>query len=105
MNEGPHIDSDRLARYLSGEADEVERAAVERWAAERPENSQELERMRAVWELGATGVPMPDIDVDAAWSRLSDRIAEAEGRGRVVPLRRSNAVRWLAAAAIITGLF
>ncbi|MEO8588025.1 MAG: FecR domain-containing protein, partial [Flavobacteriales bacterium] len=46
-----------------------------------------------------------DVDVDAAWSRLSDRIAGAEGRGRVVPLRRSNGLRWLAAAAVITGLF
>lgn len=105
MNEGSHIDSDRLARYLSGEADAVERDAVERWAAQGPENNQELERMRAVWDLGGSGTPVPDVDLDAAWSRLSDRIAQAEGNGRVVPLRRSNALRWLAAAAVFTGLF
>lgn len=105
MNEGPYIDSERLARYLSGDADAEERAVVERWAAGEPENSRELERMRALWDITASSANALDVDVDAAWSRLSDRIAGADGRGRVVPLRRSNALRWLAAAAVITGLF
>lgn len=105
MNEGPHITSEQLARYLSGEADAAERQAVEAWAAVDPAHAAELARSRIIWELGADAA-MPIVDVDKAWARLDARIAEAEGRGRVVPMRRTSTItRWLAAAAVFTGLF
>lgn len=107
MNEGTHSTSEKLARYLSGEADAAERKAMEAWAAERPENTAELERMRAIWEL-STEAAMPAVDVDKAWARLEARIAEASrsGGGRVLPLQSPRTVfRWLAAAAVLTGLF
>jgi hypothetical protein len=40
------IDWDRLARYASGEADDVERADVDRWAAENSGNRAALESVR-----------------------------------------------------------
>ncbi|HRH69020.1 MAG TPA: FecR domain-containing protein [Flavobacteriales bacterium] len=105
MNEGPHTDSERLARYLSGEADAAERLGVEQWAASDPANARELEFLRTVWRT-AEGVAAPVVDVDAAWNKASARIAEAEGRGRVIHLGgRTKALRWLAAAAVVTGLF
>ncbi len=105
MNEGPYIDSDLLARYVSGEADAQQRAAVEQWADAASDNASELRRMRALWDLGAEGIAAPDLDVDRAWSRLNARMAAADGRGRVVPMRAgSTAMRWLAAAAVVAGL-
>ncbi len=105
MNEGPHTDSERLVRYLSGEADAAERLAVELWATSDPANAHELEVLRSIWG-SAQGVSAPEVDVDAAWNKVSARIDAAEGRGRVIPLgTRSQALRWLAAAAVVTGLF
>ncbi|MEZ4738099.1 MAG: DUF4974 domain-containing protein [Flavobacteriales bacterium] len=104
MHEGPHIDHDDLARYLSGSSDAVERIAVERWAGEDPANAAELEALRTIWKA-ADGIEDQVVDVDAAWAKLSDRIVAAEGRGKVVPIGRAMVMRLLAAAAVAIGLF
>ncbi|MCB0767250.1 MAG: FecR domain-containing protein [Flavobacteriales bacterium] len=105
MNEEGHSTSGSLARYLSGEASLEERLAVEAWATADPANAAEFEHMRSIWELGA-GSAAPGVDVDRAWSQLQARIAEAEGRGRVIPLHRGRMLtRWVAAAAVLIGLF
>lgn len=103
MNEGIHSMSDRLARYLSGEADAAERQAVEAWAAADAAQAAELEAMRAIWEASADA-PGSTVDVDRAWARLEARIAEAEGRGRVIPFHLRPVVRWAAAAAVFAGV-
>jgi transmembrane sensor len=64
------ISSELLARYLSGEAEPRERAAVEAWASADPGNAQELERLRTIWSSPSTG----DWDVDRAWVRVADRL-------------------------------
>ncbi|MGV3637656.1 MAG: FecR domain-containing protein [Flavobacteriales bacterium] len=107
LNEETHSTSEMLARYLSGEADAAERLAVEAWAAEHPDHAAELERMRAIWELSAEAI-RSTVDVDQAWARLNARFAEASPStgGRVMPIRaQRQVVRWLAAAAVLTGLF
>jgi ferric-dicitrate binding protein FerR (iron transport regulator) len=98
------IDSDFLARFIAGEADSAQRAAVEAWAAAAPENARELERMRSLWDLGADTQAVPEVNVEAAWARVESRIAEAEGKGRVVPLHRIRWQRWAAAAAVIVAV-
>ncbi|MFZ1694872.1 MAG: FecR domain-containing protein [Flavobacteriales bacterium] len=99
------ISSDLLARYLAGEADEAQGRAVESWAAAAPENQRELDRMRRVWDLGGDASAIPELSVDAAWSRLAGRIADAEGRGRVRSIKAAPPwPRWLAAAAVVGGL-
>ncbi|MCB0768890.1 MAG: DUF4974 domain-containing protein [Flavobacteriales bacterium] len=103
MNEGAHIDSTILARYLSGGSDAGERSSVEQWAERSEANAAELEMLRTLWDEAAH--PMPDVDVDAAWAKVSSRIAGPEERGRVVPIGRTNVMRWLAAAAVLIGLF
>lgn len=104
MDTTSHMDSERLARYVAGEADAAERAAVERWAAAAPGNRRELEAMQALWALSADGPAAPEVDVDAAWARLNARIGPAERTGRVVPLHRRPVMRWLAAAAVVSAL-
>lgn len=98
------MDSDRLVRYVAGEADDAERAAIERWASAAPENQRELAGLRAAWELGAQGEPLPDVDVGAAWSRVSERM-DRTGGGTVIPIGRSAGwTRWLAVAAVVAGV-
>lgn len=106
MEMPPSIDSDLLALYLAGEADAAQRQAVETWAAVSPENAAELARMRTLWDLGGAASGMPEVDIDAAWSRLEVRIAEAEGRGRIRSIGGGvpGWTRWFAAAAVLAGL-
>ncbi len=104
MTPDPSIDSDLLARYLMGEADDAQRRAVEDWCAAAPENARELERMRVVWDLGGEATTMDGPDVDLAWQRLEARISAAEGRGRVRGIVGGRLWRWMAAAAVLTGL-
>lgn len=97
------IDSDLLARYITGEADPAQHVRVEEWAAASADHAQELERMRRIWQLGAEAEPVHQTDVDAAWSKLEQRIAGDEGRGRIRPIRGGGggARRWAAAAALV----
>lgn len=93
------ISSELLARYLSGEAEPRERAAVEAWASADPGNAQELERLRTIWSSPSTG----DWDVGRAWMRVADRLdrepAPAESERRRPILARSLAL----AASIAIG--
>lgn len=101
MAHTPSIPSELLALYLSGEADEEQRGAVEAWAAEAPANADELRRMRELWDLGGQAVDVPEVDVEAAWVRLEARIADAEGKGRVRSIGVRTWPRWLSAAAMV----
>lgn len=103
MNDDRHISSDQLARYLAGEAGAEERALVEQWVAASVQNKRELEAMRDAWEMSANGSALPYVDIDAAWERVIRRI-DGRPNARVIPIGRTRAVRWLTAAAVITGL-
>ena len=96
------IGSDELARYVSGEADVQQRARVETWAAADPANRRELDALRSIWELSAE--PSPEVDVDAAWLKVNDRIRDTNGKGRVITFRDRRGW-WAAAAAVLIGLF
>ncbi len=98
------IPSELLARYLSGEADEAQRRAVEAWAQDDPANANELRRMRELWDLGGKAVDVPKVNVDAAWTKVESRIADAEGKGRVRLIGARHWVRWLSAAAMVAML-
>lgn len=100
------MDSELLVRYVTGEASTEERLRVERWAASDAAHARELQELQHLWSIAGAGEgAAADVDVDAAWSRLDARIAEADGRGRVVPLWRVPVWRWVAAAAVTVGLF
>ena len=98
MNGATPINDELLAKYIAGEADADARAEVEAWAQASPANMRELERMRTVWNWSNEAGSTPEVDIDAAWARVEERITHVT-RGRVIPLRR-----WLAAAAVVAGL-
>ncbi|HEY0977073.1 MAG TPA: FecR domain-containing protein [Flavobacteriales bacterium] len=101
MDEGAHIPSELLAGYLSGEADPEARLRVEQWAAGDPANARELERMRALWRLSGEGDAAPEVDVDAAWRKLEQRL---DRRTPVVRTLNTAVRKWIAAAAMLAGL-
>ena len=94
------MDSDRLARYVAGEASPDDHADVVAWAAANPSNQNELERLSAAWiNPREPGV----YDLDRAWSRVAGRLGQAVADPELldVPLVRRPVVRWLAAAAVV----
>lgn len=103
MNDNNAIDSELLARYIAGEADADQRAAVEAWAASADENAQELRAMQRLWSVGGEASSYPEADTDAAWRRIEARMDEHESLRSDSKGRASWRV-WLAAAAIIGGI-
>lgn len=63
------LSSDLLARYLSGEASDADRAEVEAWASVA-ENRRELDQLRALWHQA----PEQQWNVEDAWQRVSARL-------------------------------
>ncbi|MCB0817912.1 MAG: hypothetical protein KDB77_10395, partial [Flavobacteriales bacterium] len=102
MDEPGNMPSELLARYVAGEADASERDRVQRWAAEDPTHARELERFQRIWDWSEERPAAFEPDVDRAWQRVASRMA-GSGDGRVIPFR--TVTRWLAAAAMLTGLF
>lgn len=99
------ISSELLALYLTGEADDTQRRAVEEWAAASDANATELVRMQQVWDLSGEAIARPEVDLDSAWGKLEARIAEAEGKGRIRSIGGGVGwIRWMVAVAVVTGL-
>lgn len=67
---------ERLALYVSGQASATVRAEIERWAADDPANRAMLDSLQERWEA-ARAPAAESWDVNAAWARLSPRLATA----------------------------
>jgi transmembrane sensor len=64
-----------LAKYLAGEANEKEKAAVEKWLDQSAENRAEFGKLRSDWKIMES---MKQFDVDNAWKKLHGRIVDNE---------------------------
>ncbi len=64
-----------LAKYLAGETNEKEKAAVEKWLGQSAENRAEFGKLRSEWKIMES---MKQFDVDNAWKKLHGRIIENE---------------------------
>lgn len=98
------MDSDLLARYIAGEADEELRARVESWAAASEGNAAELLAMQRTWSLGGDSIADAVFDVDTAWGRLERRMDGIERMPAHTARIRPIWTNWLAAAAVLTGI-
>lgn len=85
-----------LARYLSGEATDAERAEVEAWARVEA-NGRELERLKAIWHPA----PDPQWNVEDAWQRVSARLDAPAEVAAVFPRRGLGWDVALAAAVVL----
>ncbi len=97
------IDWELLARYVSGNCSEVERAAVEAWANADPAHRQLLEELKETWIL--MGQAHRPVSVEAAWQRVKVQLTAAHDRAPQ-PIRRRQpwSVRVLAVLAVALGL-
>jgi transmembrane sensor len=93
-----------IAKVLSGEADESEVRACERWRRESPDNERTYQEFLHTWELAALHDSRPPIPPPPPIERIIER---AEHRRRhAIPLRPASARRirlwaWAAAAAVV----
>jgi transmembrane sensor len=90
------MDSERLARYLAGEATASERAEIAAWAQSDPANATELAQLQAAWLPPPAS---PKWDIDLAWRKVQDRLTHPVVE--VVPIRRPAWIGWVAVAAIV----
>ena len=59
-----------MVKYLAGEAGPQEEKQLKNWIESSPENAEEFERFKKVWE--ATGIEPDEFqpDVDRAWNQV-----------------------------------
>ena len=106
-----HIDEHILLQYLLGNASAEEQRTIEAWLNESKENRSHLDELESLWiETGRLSPPPVAVDVDSAWTRISERITQydetEEGRKGSGRLKRLPLTRYLAgAAAMILLLF
>ncbi|MEO8334978.1 MAG: FecR domain-containing protein [bacterium] len=102
----PHPEDDYwllLDRYLAGEASVAEAETVRAWLAADPARADVLGDLRRIRELAARRPPARD--VDEAWNAVARATHIAPPRRRhtprTIPVVRSEAPRWLVAAAVV----
>lgn len=79
-------------------------AEMRAWAIGAEAMAKAKEAEERAWALGAAAEARARLMEDRAWAMVQARIAEAEGKGRVVPLHRIRWQRWAAAAAVVVGV-
>ena len=96
-------DWERIARYLTGEADAVEAEATRRWTEENPTRLELLRRTESVIAT-VRGSRTDDIDVEAALNSVKERarapkVISISSRARPAPTRWPSV--YMRAAAVI----
>jgi transmembrane sensor len=71
-------------------------------AADAMANAKQAEER--AWAMGEAAAAKAWSMEDRAWAKVEARIAEAEGKGRVIPIRRVQWQRWAVAAAVVVGV-
>lgn len=111
--EGEGLDGERLARFISGECTEEERAGIQAWMDADPTRRELVASLAEVWEV--TGQGGKSWDVDQAWEEFvakrsarapAARPAPARGTGAMAfPRRRlpTWAIRAAAALVLVAG--
>lgn len=73
MNSNVHIPDDLLARYVAGETTPDETRQVKAWLGQSAGHEEELLRFQKIWEAAESIKPVVEVNVDAAWKKVSDR--------------------------------
>jgi transmembrane sensor len=92
-----------LARYFAGETGEEEKAALEKWLSNSPENRALFGKLKSDWKIMDT--MNKQFNVDNAWNKLHGRIADHESiagteKGEMVSIHpRRSWLTWVRIAA------
>ncbi|MDQ0109983.1 ferric-dicitrate binding protein FerR (iron transport regulator) [Chitinophaga terrae (ex Kim and Jung 2007)] len=81
-----------LCKYLLEEADAEERAWVDEWKGQAPENLVFLQSLERVLKAVTSPAAVTDANTSAAWLQLYDKM-------EVAPVKRMSSFRWQYAAA------
>lgn len=73
MNSNVHIPDDLLARYVAGETTPDETRQVKAWLGQSAGHEEELLRFQKIWEAAEIIKPVAEVNVDAAWKKVSSR--------------------------------
>lgn len=75
--EAMHMDESLLMLYITGEAKPEEIKHVEQWLADSEENRKKLDQVHEIWiQSRELNIPPVDVDIQAAWEKVSSRIEE-----------------------------
>ncbi len=103
-----HIPWEVIAKVLSGNADVSEKQNLEQWTEEQPENKDIFEELSQNWKewsrLGSAQKEAEQLDLIAAWTRLSQRLGIEELQGlspKKGGLLRIYSRKWAVAASVI----
>ncbi|WP_082886318.1 FecR domain-containing protein [Flavisolibacter tropicus] len=89
-----HIDDMLLMKYLLGEANREERAAVKDWLSAEEANRLYFQQMQTIWNQSKTLATTKVVDENLAWQRFQRRIHPEE------PVRKVERFAWLRIAAL-----
>ncbi|AWG26389.1 FecR family protein [Flavobacterium kingsejongi] len=100
MSENYHIiNDDMLVKYLVGEADITEKAAVKKWLDADVSNQKHYDDFQKIWNASLTITPNDAVNTDAAWQRLQKRIHEKSDLVAVPIVRAHHFRNWIRIAA------
>jgi ferric-dicitrate binding protein FerR (iron transport regulator) len=109
MNQKPQdIDENLLLQYLLGNANDELRTSVETWLDADSGNRQRLDQLESLWlETGKLSPAPVAVDVEVAWTRLSERIERDEsshpapGKGKIITMQPLRYLLRVAAVLIL----
>ncbi|WPU98789.1 FecR domain-containing protein [Mucilaginibacter sp. cycad4] len=97
---GMPIDDDLLVKYLVGEATPAEVEAIQNWIAASPENRQEYDNFKLIWDESRQIASTKTLDEDAAYLRLQKRIGNTVTTPtQPAQLRKMKTSWWVGIAA------
>lgn len=103
----PHINDDLLVKYLVGETDADESAAVKNWLAADGDNQKYYDDFQKIWDESLQiAANNTTIDENAAWERMQDRIHKTPHDVPVRKIGNKRSGNWMqiAASFLIIGL-
>lgn len=101
------MNDDILVKCLLGEATEAEQQGVDAWIEASDENRKYYRDLKTIWDESRNLAGKTTITTDAAWMRLTERIARetqqvavepSQKKGRNIPI---HGLGWMKAAAAI----
>lgn len=98
---GMPINDDLLVKYLVGEATPTEAEAIQNWLAADAANRQEYESFKLIWDQSQQIAGTRNVDEDAAFIRLQNRLNKAEGVAPLVKVRKMKPRYWVGIAASV----
>lgn len=101
----PHINDDLLVKYLVGETDADESAAVKNWLDADGDNQKYYNDFKKIWDESLQIAANNTIDENAAWERMQNRIQNsADTSVRKIGNKRFGNWIQIAASFLIMGL-